>query len=149
MNDATLAKAMCFSCTAVPFPGKIKTLKCGVYFWKEWVWCTYSCSVRMNPYSHLFWDALSGPNTVVQKHLPRLLLKCCHSSFPAGPLVPTGGHFPSKEIMDPSAKITHYHTEKHTAKYRCACQNRHFIARKKTEMLPFRHKVVSACKARK
>lgn len=35
MNDATLAKAMCFSCTAVPFPGKIKTLKCGVYFWKE------------------------------------------------------------------------------------------------------------------
>lgn len=38
----------------------------------------------MNRYSHRFRDALSGPNPVIQKHLPRLLLKCCHSSFPAG-----------------------------------------------------------------
>lgn len=40
----------------------------------------------MNYYNHLtiFCDALSDPNPVVEKHLPRQLLKCCHSGFPDG-----------------------------------------------------------------
>lgn len=63
--------------------------------------------IRMNPYSNFFCDALSGPSPVVKKHLPRLLLKCCWSSFPAVPLGSAGGHYPSKEMMVPSAKITH------------------------------------------
>lgn len=87
----------------------------------------YRGSLRLNPGSHLsffffFCEALSDPDPVIQKHLPRQLLKCCHS--PCRPPGFSRGQNPSKEAIEPTAEIAYYHWNCEDAPFNAVLQNR-------------------------